>query len=261
MDFKLLQLSDSHLHEEPGQRLIGIDTDASLQAVVELAAGEQGVTAVLATGDLSQDGSLQSYERFVQYMQALDLPVHWIPGNHDDVRFFHHPGAEFPLPARETLELGGWRIIMLDSVVPGEDHGSLEQSELDYLAAQLDSCEVKHCLVVLHHQPVATGADWLDTMQLCNHDAFLEIINRHTCVRAVIYGHVHQESDKTIDGIRFMSVPSTCFQFKADSEGFALDDKLPGYRSLVLKDSGEIETAVKRVTDFDMSLDEGVEGY
>lgn len=261
MDIKLLQLSDSHLHKQPGQCLIGIDTDASLQAVVELASEEQQVAAILATGDLSQDGSLQSYERFAKYLEPLNTPVHWIPGNHDEVRHFHHPDGEFPLAGRTTLELGSWRIIMLDSVVPGKDHGNLEQSELDYLAAQLSSCKGKHCLVVLHHQPVATGADWLDTMQLCNHDAFQEVISRNNCVRAVIYGHVHQDFDKDIDGVRYMSVPSTCFQFKPESDGFALDEKLPGYRCLILKDSGGIDTAVKRLTDFDMNLEEGVDGY
>lgn len=261
MDIKLLQLSDSHLHQDAGTCLIGIDTDASLQAVVELASTEEDVTAILATGDLSQDGSLQSYDRFVKYLQPLNVPVYWIPGNHDDVRHFHHPDGDFPLPARTTLDLGSWRIVMLDSVVPGKDHGSLEQSELDYFAAQLNNCKAKHCLVVLHHQPVATGAEWLDTMQLCNHDAFIEVINRHSCVRAVIYGHVHQESSSDIDGIRYMSVPSTCFQFKPNSEGFALDDAQPGYRCLILKETGEIETAVKRLTEFDMSLEEGIDGY
>ncbi len=261
MDIKLLQLSDSHLHKQAGQRLIGVDTDASLRAVVELASKEEGVDAILATGDLSQDGSLQSYERFVDMVGTLERPIHWLPGNHDDVTYFHNPKDGFPLPARTTLDMATWRIIMLDSVVPGKDHGKLAQSELDYLADQLQSSDGRHCLVVLHHQPIATGADWLDTMQLYNDGAFMDVVQQYGSVRAVIYGHVHQDFSRDVDGIRFMSVPSTCFQFKPNSEGFALDDAFPGYRILVLKESGEIDTQVHRLAEFDLSLEEGVEGY
>lgn len=261
MDIKLLQLSDSHLHGETGVRLIGVDTDASLCAVVDLAANEKDVTAVLATGDLSQDGSLKSYQRFAEIIRRLDAPVHWIPGNHDTVDYFHKPDSAFPLRQRSTLELGNWRVILLDSVVPGKDSGNLDEGEFEYLRDQLDGGLYDHCLVVLHHQPVATGAAWLDTMQLCNHAAFREILNQSNRVRAVIYGHIHQEFNRIVDGIHFMSAPSTCFQFKPGSDRFALDDRLPGYRCLVLKESGDIETSVRRIEDFDMDLDEAAEGY
>jgi Icc protein len=261
MDIKILQLSDSHLHGEPGARLIGVDTDASLRAVVDLAGNEKDVTAILATGDLSQDGSLKSYQRFAEITRCLDAPIHWIPGNHDAVDYFHKPDSAFPLRPRSTLGLGDWRVILLDSVVPGKDSGNLDEDEFEYLRNQLDGGKYDHCLVVLHHQPVATGAEWLDTMQLCNHEAFRDCLEQSKRVRAVIYGHIHQDFNRTIDGIRFMSAPSTCFQFKPGSDRFALDDRLPGYRCLVLKDSGDIETSVRRIKDFDMELDEAAKGY
>ena len=39
-----------------------------------------------------------------------------------------------------------------------------------------------------------------------------------------ISGHVHQESDAVISGIRMLTTPSTCVQFAPGSEDFALDD-------------------------------------
>ena len=63
----LVQLTDSHLFAEADGRLLGMDTAASLQRVVDLVLHEQPcVDLVLATGDLSQDGSLASYTRFRQ---------------------------------------------------------------------------------------------------------------------------------------------------------------------------------------------------
>ena len=261
METRLLQLSDSHLFRQPGTRLLGVDTEASLRAVVDLAKAEEPVDAILATGDLSQDASVASYARFVDIAAALRAPVYWIPGNHDDSGCFHRPGSDFPLPARKTIDIGAWRIVPLDSVVPGQDYGRLAQSELEYLQEMLSGSDGRHCLVVLHHQPIATGADWLDTMQLENSREFLDILKRHAAAKAVIYGHIHQDFDRNVDGIRFLGAPSTCFQFRPQSNGFALDDRLPGYRMLILGASGQVETEVRRVVDFDMSHDDGAAGY
>ena len=41
-----------------------------------------------------------------------------------------------------------------------------------------------------------------------------------------ISGHVHQESDAVMSGIRMLTTPSTCVQFAPGSEDFALDDLL-----------------------------------
>src|SRR5690606_27210488 len=63
----LVQLTDSHLFAEAGGKLLGLDTGESLQRVVDLVLDEQPrIDLMLATGDLSQDGSLASYQRFRQ---------------------------------------------------------------------------------------------------------------------------------------------------------------------------------------------------
>ena len=44
---KFIQISDTHLFGDAGKRLLGVDTAATLQAVVELIAEEEGVAAIL----------------------------------------------------------------------------------------------------------------------------------------------------------------------------------------------------------------------
>ncbi|MEM8213618.1 metallophosphoesterase, partial [Morganella morganii] len=81
----LVQLSDSHLFAEDGARLLGMDTAHSLEKVVERVAREQPrIDLILATGDVSQDGSLDSYTRFRRLSSPLDAPLHWFAGNHDE---------------------------------------------------------------------------------------------------------------------------------------------------------------------------------
>ena len=56
--FSILQITDTHLLEEPGASLQGVDTEACFRAVIEDAKGANpSPDCILLTGDLSQDGS------------------------------------------------------------------------------------------------------------------------------------------------------------------------------------------------------------
>ena len=258
-DVKFIQISDSHLLKSSGQRLIGVDTEASLRAVVDLVSDEENVTGILATGDISQDRSEESYRRFSAITQRPGVPVYWIPGNHDDSKQFHKPDG-FPLAERSVIKAENWRILLLDSVIPGDESGYLAETELEYIEKNVED-DGKHYLLVLHHQPIRCGSAWLDSMILKNADEFMQLISRKHCIRAVIYGHIHQESMQKVAGISFLSSPSTCFQFKPRTAGFSLDRQLPGYRRIILKNDGNIETAVIRLRNYELSIDPGNSGY
>lgn len=78
----LVQLSDSHLFAEADASLLGMNTRDSLRAVIDLVLKQQpNIDLMLATGDLSQDGTLESYEAFRQLSARIDAPARWIPGN------------------------------------------------------------------------------------------------------------------------------------------------------------------------------------
>jgi Icc protein len=105
-------------------------------------------------------------------------------------------------------------------------------------------------LVALHHHPVPIGSAWMDAMGLRNAEDFWRIIDRHAQVRAVIWGHVHQNFDSFRHGVRLLATPSTCVQFAPRSADFALDRRAPAFRSLLLSDDGGVATEVCRVRDF-----------
>ena len=104
----------------------------------------------------------------------------------------------------------------------------------------------QHALVCLHHPAINCGSAWMDKKSLLNAEQFRKEIHQHDNVRGVLWGHVHQEADFHRDGVRWMSTPSTCFQFKPDSVEFALDTRPPGYCSLTLQLDGKIESEVIR---------------
>lgn len=130
----LVQLSDSHLFAEGDGTLLGMNTRDSLQRVIELARAQQPrIDLVLATGDLSQDGTLESYQQFRDMTAPIGAPTRWIPGNHDEPQIMAHAAvhSDFLEP---VVDIGHWRITLLDSAVPGSVPGYLQDSQLQLLA-------------------------------------------------------------------------------------------------------------------------------
>jgi len=115
---------------------------------------------------------------------------------------------------------------------------------LQALDAALKEHRGQHVLVCLHHQPMNMGSAWLDGVGLRDARRFLEIIDAADNVRGVLWGHVHQASDRVRGAVRFLSAPSTCSQFLPGSDFFAIDSRPPGMRWLELNGDGSIVTEV-----------------
>jgi Icc protein len=82
---------------------------------------------------------------------------------------------------------------------------------------------------------------WLDTVGLTNGNEFMAVLRRFPAVRAVLFGHVHQDFDQQVDGLRMIATPSTCSQFKPGSDDFATDDMPPAWRQLTLHADGRLD--------------------
>lgn len=257
----LVQLSDSHLFAEPDGSLLGMKTRESLDKVVELVLAEQaGIDCVIASGDISQDGSVESYEAFRRMSGRIGAPVRWFPGNHDELPQMEQVARQGEL-MNPIIDVGQWRVTLLDSAVPGSVPGFLELSQLELLEASLSEAPERHHLVSLHHHPVDIGCEWMKPIGLRNADALFAVIDKYPQVRAVLWGHVHQEFDQMRDGVRLLSSPSTCIQFAPGSADFKVDTTAPGYRWLRLHDDGQLETGVSRVKGMTFEPDYDSNGY
>lgn len=257
----LVQLSDSHLFAEADGRLLGMDTADSLRQVVRQVLDEQErIDLVLATGDLSQDGSVESYRKFREISGAIEAPTRWFPGNHDELAPMREVCGDSDL-LEAVVDLGAWRIILLDSTIPGAVPGHMPAEQLALLDEALSAVRDGHVLVAFHHHPVPIGSQWMDRIGIRNpHDLFA-VLDRHPQVRCLLWGHVHQEFDRMRGDVRLLASPSTCVQFAPGSEDFGVDSLAPGYRWLRLHADGRLETGVSRVTDIDFQVDYSVKGY
>ena len=257
----VLQITDPHLLGDAEGRLLGVKTRDTLDAVLEHVKQHYGQPdVVLATGDISQDGSDASYAFFRERTAFFECPVFWFAGNHDVVPVMEQ-AVRGTRATERRFRSHGWQFIFLNSSVPGQVHGYLGKQELQMLDRYLSERPDEHALVCLHHHPVEIGASWMNAIGLRNHEAFFEVLERHPQVRGIVCGHIHQNLDQEIHGRRMLASPSTSIQFLPDSHEFSVDSVPPGYRWLELYPDGHIETGVERIEDDDFGLDLDSSGY
>ena len=240
---RFLHISDTHLFADEDAVLYGQPTAASLQRVLEaVKKGGWPPDGIIATGDLTHDETESGYDRFRDMLGGLGCPVHCVPGNHDipDLMYSHLTSS--PFTVNGAVNAGGWQILMLDSTVPRSDDGMLGPSELGRLEKALAENDGRPILICLHHNPVPMRSEWLDRMILKDADAFFSVVERHTSVRAVLWGHVHQPFDAMRGPVRLMATPSTFAQFEPNTERFAIDRKPAAWRWLDLHPDGSLDT-------------------
>ena len=242
----LLHLTDTHLHAAADSKMRGVNTLTTLSQVLTAVQRDADwpPAGILATGDLVQDESRKGYQRFKDSLAPLGTPVYCIAGNHDDPRLMAEVLDEPPFQVGGEVRLGDWILLMLGTHRPGEDAGYLDAAALKALDASLAANRDRHVLIVMHHHPIPMNSAWLDGVALKEPEAFLQVVTGHAHVRGILWGHVHQESDRAHNGIRMMSTPSTCSQFLPEAESFALDQRPPGFRWLRLMPDGSIDTRI-----------------
>lgn len=255
------QITDTHLFATSEQRLLGLQTQESLQVVLQqVKTLPQRPDLLLLTGDLSQDGSPASYELLQQMIGALGIPTYWLPGNHDDPAMMKRILTRSPISPQKSFHTGGWHFLLLDTSVPGCVHGHLAQTELDWLDQELGQSQDEPALIAFHHPPFLIGSDWMNDIGLHNAEELFAVCDRHPRIKLVLFGHIHQEFSRDRHGVHYLGTPSTCIQFKPNSANFALDEVQPGLRLTRLFLDGTWQSAIQR-TVYTAELDLAAAGY
>ncbi len=207
---RIAQISDLHI-KPPGSLAYGrVDTAKALErCVATLNEFKPAPDFVVISGDLADTPLAAEYDYLKRLLAPLKLPFAGIPGNHDSRELMR---AAFPLagyaspsgPLNRKIELDGLDLLLLDSSVPGQPHGELDASTLQWLDTTLSSCADRPALLFLHHPPFETGIWHMDRQDLMNADDLASIIRRHSRVQLIAAGHVHRATLTT-----FVGVPAT----------------------------------------------------
>jgi 3',5'-cyclic AMP phosphodiesterase CpdA len=214
----IVHLSDTHLLA--ANRPLGgrYDTEGNLART--LAAIERldiAPDAIVFTGDLTDLGEPEAYaalRRAVEPVAArLGAPVVWVAGNHDErpamrAGLLDEPAGAEPITA--VHDLGGLRVIALDSTVPGWHHGDLDDSQLQWLAGVLAEPAPLGTVLALHHPPLPSHIPFFDILELREQSRLADVV-AGTDVRAILAGHLHYSTSGTFAGIPVSVAAATCY--------------------------------------------------
>lgn len=220
---RILHLSDTHLYGDESLHYDLVDTRMALERVLTRAAELEPVDLVVVSGDLSEDGTEEAYRRLRSAVEGWarerGAVVAYAMGNHDE------PGAfERVLGPRETvLRVRGWRVITLDSSVPGAGYGRIDAHQRRQLKDRLAERPGERrsgrdgvapdsaggdlgTVLVVHHPPVPASGPLLRALQLQQpHD--LLALAAASDVRVILSGHYHHPLVQQSAGIPVVVAP------------------------------------------------------
>ncbi|MQY34662.1 3',5'-cyclic adenosine monophosphate phosphodiesterase CpdA [Streptomyces sp. RB17] len=202
---KILHLSDTHLDRAGRPDADGADGTTALRRILADLIHLRDLSAVVVTGDVTDDGSREGYARaralLDAYARERGASVFYATGNHDERAAFTevlgcghaHPDAVCAGPDGERAAastVDGWRLVTLDSLVPGKAYGRISRAQLDWLRRVLATPAPRGTILAFHHPPVALEVEVQQALGLQNADKLAEVI-RGTDVQLILCGHFH----------------------------------------------------------------------
>jgi len=240
---RFLQISDIHI-AAPGDLINNVDPLRAVQRVLARI-GELTFTPsfVIVSGDLSNDGSIASYEAVKNLLPDLagpNTPVLLALGNHDDRATFRQVvlGQDADTnPYCHSQTIDGVQVVVLDSTIPGAEGGEIGPSQLAWLDEQLQTPGPQGSLVVLHHCcRLAAPPRTVKRFVLRDAEALEAIVARHP-VLGVLTGHSHQANAALFGGALLATAPAVLNQLDyfagpeltvVDGSGFSIGQILGG---------------------------------
>tara|TARA_B100000927_G_C16372175_1_gene431949 strand:+ start:49 stop:882 length:834 start_codon:yes stop_codon:yes gene_type:complete len=228
---KLIQLSDLHL-VPPGKLTSKVlDTNSILEETINEILRKKDyfgkIECLVVTGDVSDDGSIESYLSAHEKLIKLNVPFLVIPGNHDlrnPMREVFNEHVEFSTHSSQfdwVFKYEETVIVGLDSLVEGENFGFLEKTSLEFLSNQLSIHNGSDIVLLIHHPPIKTGIYFMDKIGLTNSSDLAECLKVTNHPVRILCGHVHGVYHGLLGIHPVVSAPSVCSAFEFNRKKFA----------------------------------------
>ena len=162
-----------------------------------------GVDMAIIKGDIADRGRPEQFEAARGAFARFVAPHPAFLGNHD--YYALNEGVEvdgYDLlgqpRAPRSVDLGGWRLVLLETVEPGHHHGVFPERRLRWLEDELAETREAHTptLLLMHHQPVPPQHSnrYPNSIGMKPEDSlrFFDLIGANPQVRGVLIGHTHR---------------------------------------------------------------------
>lgn len=233
----IAQVTDVHLGFEPNnpaefnrQRL-----DQIIEKLCEMAPQPD---LLILSGDLTDRGDTDSYDRLSTIIKSLPFPVSMCLGNHDLRGNFCKTFPEVVVNdgyVQYEQETDDLRILYLDTLEEGRHGGAYCATRAAWLSRELAAKPDRATLIVMHHPPVDVGLEWMAT------DArepwverFSNAIAGHKQIIGIICGHVHRSISVVWHGTSVVVCASSAPQTSLDLS--PIDADHPDSRAMIIAD-------------------------
>jgi 3',5'-cyclic AMP phosphodiesterase CpdA len=226
---RIIHLSDTHLDRTDAPNRHGVNATESLRLMLGELRHQRDVDAVFVTGDIADDGAVEAYttarELITEFARRWAAPVFFTTGNHDEREAFGkvlgsgHLAADGTERAEAVIAsargeraavstVAGWRVVTLDSLVPGKVHGWLGDEQLAWLRGVLATpADAAHgTILAFHHPPLALDVETQRVFGLRDPDALADVV-RGSDVRVVLTGHFHLQLFGMLAGVPVWVTP------------------------------------------------------
>jgi 3',5'-cyclic-AMP phosphodiesterase len=214
------QISDPHigLHADYADSLTALES--AVAAVLRI---DPEPVAVLLTGDLTYNGDPAEYERALDLLAPLPMPVHPIPGNHDNRENLRAAFADHPDVAAAgeridyAVDCGPVRVVNVDTQVEGSAGGAIGAARIEWIEAELEAADGP-AILAMHHAPIGVGLAEFDRIGLAEADreALRDLFARGPAPDLIVTGHIHRAATGRIADVPVFVCPSAHRQVDLD---------------------------------------------
>ncbi len=242
--FVVAHLSDLHVNGTHRNR-------ARIEAAFDYVNSRaEGIDALLVTGDLTDHGA---HDEVLEARKLITsgLPTLITVGNHDARPSFNavfRPDADPTAPVNEALTLGGVTLLSVDSSLPGERRGFLDDDTIAWLTAELDRA-ADRVVVAFHHPPTTIGMPMMDSIMQSHPERLGAVVDAHPNIVALVCGHAHTAAATTFHGRPLCLAPGVSSTLNLPFEGSAVvnRDQPAGVAFHLVDDDGRVITHFRAI--------------
>lgn len=224
----IAQISDMHVVNEGELCNEFIPTnDMLINTIGRINEIKPKVDIIIATGDLTQNGTKSEYKNLKKILSNIDIPVYLIPGNHDNPNnlkdvFQNHNYLPTKGSLSYVIKEFPITIIGIDTTIESSPSGEISEKLLNWLENELEKSRDKPVIIFMHHPPFKTGIWWMDAIGLKGKKKFELTLKKFNNIEAVLCGHIHRQVQRRWAGTIGYIAPSTAHQLELDLEGNCL---------------------------------------
>jgi 3',5'-cyclic AMP phosphodiesterase CpdA len=236
----IAHISDTHLLGGNRKLFSTVDVARNLTRVLDrLRAGDQQIDALVFTGDLADIAEVDAYRWLRSQVEPaaaeLGAELVWVMGNHDERTAYSRElfDDESDGVQDRVYDVGGLRIISLDTSLPGYHHGALSDEQRAWLEQELATPAPHGTVLAMHHPPLVAHSPLVRLIELENMQ-LLEPIVRGSDVRAILAGHLHYSSFGNFAGVPVSVASATCYTVDLGADKSFLLSAVDGAQSIQL---------------------------